>query len=422
MKSILFKTLRSILSVLKKIFLVLLAFIKCLFTKDVWKTSFWGGTIAFVFAAVVIFFLNLFFSHDAITNGIVVPVVDDWYLNTYFDKHNSSVEDEGKNVDNIVIISIDEGWFTRGHFADALKRIAKEKPKVIGIDATFSISEGYDSVGNQQLRDAIRYIKEVDSVNIVTAAYVDGNDTVHSFFTKELNLKYGFANQKSFEKYDFFYDDISTPRLATAIASAYNGRHFNTHDEFHVNYRKKNFPTIEHFGDTAEYSFRVDMNVDENTIVLIGQKSPMDVVQMPFVIGTYSHPNQLYGIEVVAYQLNTILAKKSDQDSSHHLPIRTLNPYVNGAIIFILVCLLNLLLLASEKTYRGAISIKPRKCRILSIVLGFIALVIVEYLIICICFWITDKFQYILNITLFFMAVLFIDRGNALFKLLTKKH
>ena len=184
MKSILFKTLRSILSVLKKIFLVLLAFIKCLFTKDVWKTSFWGGTIAFVFAAVVIFFLNLFFSHDAITNGIVVPVVDDWYLNTYFDKHNSSVEDEGKNVDNIVIISIDEGWFTRGHFADALKRIAKEKPKVIGIDATFSISEGYDSVGNQQLRDAIRYIKEVDSVNIVTAAYVDGNDTVHSFFTK----------------------------------------------------------------------------------------------------------------------------------------------------------------------------------------------------------------------------------------------
>ena len=58
----------------------------------------------------------------------------------------------------------------------------------------------------------------------------------------------------------------------------------------------------------------------------------------------------------------------------------------------------------------------------LSILLGFIALVIVEYLIICICFWITDKFQYILNVTLFFMAVLFIDRGNALFKILTNKH
>ena len=261
---------------------MLLAFIKCLFTRDVWKASFWGGTIAFVFAAVVIFFLNLFFSHDAMTNGIAVPVVDNWYLNTYFDRHNNSVKDDGKSVDNIVIISIDERWFTRSRFAEVLKRIAKEKPVVIGIDVVFTITEGYDSVGNQQLKDAIRNITEVDSVNIVTAAYVFQNDTIHSFFTQELHLKYGFANQKSFEKYDFFHDgDISMPRLATAIASAYNGKHFNTHDEFHVNYRKKYFKTIEHHGDTAVFSENVDMNIDDHSIVMIGQKSPLDVVKLP---------------------------------------------------------------------------------------------------------------------------------------------
>jgi len=171
-------------------------------------------------------------------NLVLIDIIDtvneEWYINAFFDYQNKN--GTPKSIEDISIIDIDDDFFSRGNLADVVKEVAKYKPKVIGIDFSFNGSKNNDSLQSVKLKNTLESL--MDSVNIAVVAFK--NDTVsHSYFTKELGIKYGLCNHRGFGRVELANDTI--PYFSTMIAQLAGIDIKEIPSSFVVNYRNKEF-------------------------------------------------------------------------------------------------------------------------------------------------------------------------------------
>lgn len=91
-----------------------------------------GLFLAWLFYYVV---LGMFFSPASLGHDLAFSFDKQWYMNTFFDRINKTSLPSPSN--NIEIFDISDDYFTRGNFADVIKRIAEKRPKAIGVDVLF---------------------------------------------------------------------------------------------------------------------------------------------------------------------------------------------------------------------------------------------------------------------------------------------
>lgn len=371
------------------------------------------GTLISISMALLYYFIIVFaFSQSSFQRDLAFPVVNSWYLNSFLNDKNT--KENPKSNDRIVIIDIDDHWFTRGNFAYLLEKTLERKPSVIGIDFTFEKEDGYDDEDTNRLVKTLKQAAKTDA-KIILAAYQDNDNLIQSFFTDSIAFPYGIVNQNSLDSlfhFNLFYNNDKTkPKFATAIAQSL-GTQIDNISDLIINFRAKGFTPIK-IQDTSYLEYKLSF-IPENSIVLMGEKGPNDIFSTPFVMNNGF--SQLYGIELMAYQLDTILAKGEKNKSKYHRPFTELSFPLN--IILVLFCffVLNLIYLFFQLLFRSLITDKCNKEFFLWIIsfTEVLILFLCELGILMLCYYLTDNYSIIPNVVFLFLMALVIDRGNSL--------
>lgn len=387
-----------------------------------------GLFLAWLFYYVV---LGMFFSPASLGHDLAFSFDKQWYMNTFFDRINKTSLPSPSN--NIEIFDISDDYFTRGNFADVIKRIAEKRPKAIGVDVLFLSEKNHPSEQNQKLLEVMDSLK--DSVTIVMSAYLKSDGQIlHSYFTERLGLKYGFVNQNGFSDYTPYYKlDKSKPRFSTAIAESAGVCLVEMPDSFFTNYRLKSFSPM-----TIDSSTNMDYVLDiinENSIVLLGQCSPTDILYTPFTLD-YGW-RQMYGIENIAYQLSTIMSIDNKNESEFYQPYLRFNTLQNWAVIIMFSFLFYIFVIsfttAFKKTFiklgekaklrfkrKGAIN-KIVMC-LNDVILESIILFLSEYAVVSLIFYITDEYRRVPDLVFFFILVITLAIGYKLSEILFSKN
>ena len=274
-----------------------------------------------------------------------------------------------------------------------------------------------------------------DSVTIVMSAYLKSDGQIlHSYFTERLGLKYGFVNQNGFSDYTPYYKlDKSKPRFSTAIAESAGVCLVEMPDSFFTNYRLKSFsPMTIDSSTNMDYVLEI---INENSIVLLGQCSPTDILYTPFTLD-YGW-RQMYGIENIAYQLSTIMSIDNKNESEFYQPYLRFNTLQNWAVIIMFSFLFYIFVIsfttAFKKTFiklgekaklrfkrKGAIN-KIVMC-LNDVILESIILFLSEYAVVSLIFYITDEYRRVPDLVFFFILVITLAIGYKLSEILFSKN
>lgn len=348
--------------------------------------------LAIVFSLFFKIALSLFFSHELGERELLDPISNDWYINAFFTSRNQGVLGEAANED-IIIINLTDSVGSRGDIAEIVRYVAKQHPKVMGIDIIFPDN---GDVSNFDLLNAIADSRK--ETEIVVSAYWDdiAEEMCHSFFMNELSsIKFGMVNQPNYTNLDPEYKGYPT---FSAQISKCAGVEEVFSEKKAVNYRTKNFK-----GDNITNINSIDIGDVKGKIVLLGNaETPSDIKNLPF----YIHDrNQLSGVEILAYQINTLLASSKEKDK-YQSPLN-----YNNSIYDFLICFIALFLYLFIVIVINQIDDSCRKWgwKILVFISKFIFLILSECVIIWMCFSITNYLLVIPDITLFVVSIIFVE-------------
>ena len=384
---------------------------------------FFGLFLAWLFYFGV---LDMLLRPDSLARDLAFSFNKEWYLNSFFDRLNRN--SVAHNVDGIVIVDIADNSFTRSFFAQVVSKVAAQHPKAIGIDVLFESEANHPSIQNQQLLDTLRQLK--DSVPIVVAAYMEpSGHVVHSYFTEQLGLRYGYINQNGFTDYTpYYHNEKELPRLATAIAQSAGLTMQQVPDSFFVNYRAKLFATKEAIDSTSNLDYLL-ADIGPNDIVLIGQKNtPIDIIFTPFAVN--DGWCQLSGIECVAYQLSSLIATTNGQHSEVQLPYQRLSSFLNWTVVLVISFLFYLGVIAITVLCKVMIRVvcallllwQPQWEKVVSTIESALADVLLDPIVLFLCeygvvrffFYVTEQYQYVPDILFFFVLVITLAIGYKL--------
>jgi hypothetical protein len=175
--------------------------------------------------------------------------------------------------------------------------------------------------------------------------------------------------------------------------------------------------------------------IDENSIVLLGQCSPTDILYTPFSLD-YGW-RQMYGIENIAYQLSTIMSIDNKYGSEFYQPYHRFNTLQNWAIIILCSFLFYFFAISftmifkmafiklGEKTTRwfkrkGAIN-KIVMC-LNDVILESIVLFLSAYVVVLLIFYITEEYRRVPDLVFFFVLVITLAIGYKLSEILFSKN
>ena len=172
--------------------------------------------------------------------GMIVSTTPEWYMEAYYNTINN-VRTTPEECSDIVILDINEA-ITRQDIADLIGIVAKSNPKVVGVDCAFSTSESYSQ---EQTDYLIQTIAQLPDTFPIAFAYIMNEQ---SAIPDSLMRHKGFVNFLGFYDYKPFYNNI--PHLAVEMAHL-AGNDISKIDpsSFLVNYRTKNFFSIQIFSD-----------------------------------------------------------------------------------------------------------------------------------------------------------------------------
>lgn len=228
----------------------------------------------------------------------------------------------------------------------------------------------------------------------------------HSYFTKALELQYGASDFGGFGEYVRYFDGV--PRISLKLSALLGVDTSALPKRFITNYKKKNFDGANIYDHTRLDT--IPKIVDNDDIVLIGQSnSPYDLHTAPFTI---KGNHKISGIEIIAYELSSILAYSNNLKS-----FKTEYPYMFlsfgcNALLYLLlsslyVALINLLLFLNVQIKKK----KKIKAKIsnLNLFISPILFLFIEGLLILMCFRITTCCFIIPNISLLVASLIFVD-------------
>ena len=348
--------------------------------------------LALLFSLVFKLMLSSCFSSELGEREIIDPISSDWYINAFFTKCNENQDSIPSGDEDIVIINILDSVSSRSNIAKIIETISDQHPKVLGID--IFLSENNDST-NEAVLKAILHAK--DSTNIVVSAYWDDvmDELRIPFYSSVLDsTDFGLVNQVSYTQLCTKYNNH--PTFSAQVAKKYGIVSIPT-DKI-VNYRYKEF--------CADWISNVDsISVGDisNKIVLLGNTfTPSDKKDLPFVVGGV---NQLSGVEMLGYEISSLLALNKKMDI-FKTPLDYLSPVINLA-----VCICSLMLYLFFVFIINYIE----ECRnnwwwkIIMIIGKLFFLIICELLIIQCCFRLTMYWLIVPDITLFIIAIIFVE-------------
>lgn len=355
--------------------------------------SLWGlpnCLAAMLFSLPVILIVQALLSvlpKNSLLAELVGNVNEEWYMNTYFSQRNSSPKECHDTT--IYIIDVKDDYSSRDDIAEVVWALAAHEPKLICLDMTFSGGQSYDQEMSRHLLDTLSLVRQ--STPLVVVSYKGNESTVkHSYFTDTLNLDYGLSDFLGFHRFTPSIDNHLRISAKTAQMAGVNLDLLPT--DIVINYREKEFGRMPIF-EKEDLLFLPDL---KGKIVLLGQRNtPDDMHATPFLI---DKKRQMPGIDILAYELSSLLADNLSDDNSlfHYYQFCGigLNIFMSLFMSFIFFILYHFL---RKGLNRYQIWLQWVK---------FIALLFAECAIIVVCFWFTDCFQRLPNIALFMLTTL----------------
>lgn len=365
--------------------------------KESWRNvislqAFLACILAIILSLCFKLVLSLFFTHELGERELLDPITNDWYINAFFTSCNNGTTAVQGNED-IIIVNLADSASSRSDIAKVIEYIANGKPKVLGIDIFFP--ENNDTA-NIELLNAVRDARK--KTNMVVSAYWDDITEIicHSFFYNEDDsVNFGLVNQPDFTTLRLQYKGL--PTFPSQIAK-FAGKKLDCANRKAVNYRTKCFR-----GDYITDSDNIDIGNVEGKIVLLGNVfTPSDKKDLPFLIQGI---NQLSGIEILAYQVNTLLLDTQKKDE-YQSPLEYMNW---GGDFFICIVALFVYLFVTiainiiEKSRTYWLS------QALLFIMKFLVLAVSECIIIQVCFFITKEWLVIPDITWFVISIMFVE-------------
>lgn len=349
-----------------------------------------------ILAQIVALFFKFFFLPLFPEGGLVDTITNnfkgDWYINAFYSEINTT-RDNVAGYDDIMIIDIKESYSNRQQIADVIKTISKQKPALICLDFIFSASDTYDKEKSHYLLETLKNIK--DTTKIVVASYKGNEEQIeHSYFTGELGLTYGLSDFLGFCKFVPYVSD-SIPMLSTKVIEMLGVDVRDMPDPLIINYRNKEFRRrVVRDSTDLDYSIRGL----ENKIVLVGRYNAVeDIHNTPFVVNGI---NQLSGIEIIAYEISSIMSYAKNEKALERYPYTILGwgwTFIFGFLVSLVYVFFLKMIVCSNLN-------KP-----LMILLKSAYLITTEIFIVFFCFAITEAYMIIPNILFFVTSIIFVD-------------
>lgn len=341
------------------------------------------------FAFLVQVFLS-YISGGGLLAELVSDVNEEWYMNTYFSLKNSSPQ---KDLDStICIIDIKDSYCSRSDIAKVIWSLAAHKPKLICLDMTFAEGQSYDAKMSGYLLDTLS--KTRCSTPFVVASYKGIEDKIsHSYFTDSLKLDYGLSDFPGFHPYLPSIDNHY--RISAKVAQVAGMNTDLLSKKIVINYREKEFQHI----PISEKEDLAHLPNLKGKILLVGQRNtPDDMHNTPFLI---DKKWQIPGIDIVAYEVSTLLAdsRSPDYDLFRHYQ------FCDTGLNIFLFMLMSLIFFLSYHFLRKLLN----NHQIWLQWVKFVLLILTEYLIIRACFVFTDWFFLIPNLVLFMLSTLLVE-------------
>ena len=321
---------------------------------------------------------------------LVSNVNEEWYMNTFFSGKNSSPSNQPDST--IYILDIEDCYSSREDIAEVIWAVAAQKPRLICLDMIFPEGQSYDEKMSQHLLDTISIVSQ--TTPFVVASYLGNESEVsHSYFTDSLNLEHGLSDFLGFQR---FTPSIEGHLRISAKVAQMAGVNIDLlPKDLVINYKEKTIGQ-QPISDREDLDFLPSLM---GKIVLIGQRnSPDDMHSTPFLIDQHL---QMTGIDIVAYEISSMLADCNLPDYDFFRPYTFCNTAQNFLFFMMMSLLLNL-------CYHF-IRLLMKNHQIWLQWLKFILLIFAEYLIIKACFLLTDWLFIIPNIVLFMLSVLLVE-------------
>lgn len=340
---------------------------------------------------LVFYFLPLF-PEGGLVHTMITSFKEDWYINSFFTDINYSKKTVPGD-DDIVIIDIKDPFTSRKHIAEVLRTISHQKPQVICVDFAFYSNESYVEEQSQYLLETLREIK--DSTKIAVVSYKGNNEEItHSFFMDSLQIDFGLSDFLGYYKFVPYVSD-TIPRITTKVAEMIGIDVRNMPNPIVVNYRNKEFRRRV-VKDSLDLDYSIRKLKDK--IVLVGKYNDIeDMHDTPFLVNGI---NQLSGIEILAYELSSLLSYSKNEKSLERYPYIILSvvwTFIFGFLASLAYVFFLRLILVSSLS-------KP----VITIIKA-LYLIATELFIIFYCFAITEAYLIIPNILFFVTSIIFVD-------------
>lgn len=329
-------------------------------------------------------------SRDGLLAELVSNVNEEWYMNTYFSLRNSSPKECHDST--ICIIDIKDSYSSRSDIAEVVWTLAAHKPKLICLDMTFAEGQSNDEKMSLHLLDTLSQIRH--STPLVAVSYKGNeNEVKQSYFTDTLNLEYGLSDFLGFHPYVPSIDNHY--RISAKVAQMAGMNLDLLPKNMVINYREKIFRQIPIF-EKDDLAHLPDL---KDKILLLGQRNvPDDMHTTPFVI---DQKRQIPGIDIVAYEVSTLLA---DRRSPDYGLFRHYQFCGTGLNLFLFM-LMSLFFFLPYHFVRKLLN----NHQIWLQWVKFVLLILAEYLILRACFVFTDWFFLIPNLVLFMLSTLLVE-------------
>lgn len=348
--------------------------------------------ISTLLALGVWLYISIF--NDSIISKFITTFPKQVYVNCFFSDLDAKSEKANlffEDGSDIVLFEISEGYTSRGDIARILYKLSKMKPRLVLLDFYFANSVTYDSLRTDSLYNAIKVIN--DSTKLVVVADKNTDGISQSFFVNSLNVDYGVSDFVSCYEFVPYIND-SIPRISTRAAELLGVDIKSFSYPIEINYRNRIFDNRHIENDATLDS--LDPQLLRNKIVLLGQKDKgRDLHMLPFPIGG---TNKVYGLDLIAYELSTLLTSTDGSIDERRTPFRYLS-FVEDVVVYIIMVLLYFIMVELANLFRNNVyQLFFKPCLLLFF----------ECLVIVICFFVTEKYMIIPDVGLYVLSVPFI--------------